>query len=451
MNERSADHRPRVLLVNPWIHDFAAYDFWAKPLGLLTLGGYLRAAGAAVSLLDLTDPCSPHLPDRQRPRRREGGTGKFPAQRLRRPVVLPYINRFYRRYGIPPEAAAAALREMPAPDAVLVTSMMTYWYTGVIETVALLRARWPRTPIRLGGVYATLCPAHARRVSGADEVFTGEATRVGPLLAERLGLAWPEFDPLAPPLPVHDLYPRADAAALLTSRGCPNACPYCGIRLLAPEFVRYSPARVERELRWLTRDLGIRDLAIYDDAFLLDRPRALGLLDIFAGLGEPVRLHAAAGLSCRGVDAETSRAMKRAGFATIRLGLETADPDRQRELGGKVTTAEFEQAVAHLLTAGFRREQIGVYVLAGLPGQRRAEVEDAVDRVLALGLQPHLAEYSPVPGSALFAAAQAVSKYDLSDPLFHNPTLLPAAAGDLTPAALAEIKVRIAAHPGIVR
>ena len=28
---------PHILLVNPWIHDFAAYDFWAKPLGLLTL------------------------------------------------------------------------------------------------------------------------------------------------------------------------------------------------------------------------------------------------------------------------------------------------------------------------------------------------------------------------------------------------------------------------------
>ena len=27
-----------ILLVNPWIHDFAAYDFWLKPLGLLYLG-----------------------------------------------------------------------------------------------------------------------------------------------------------------------------------------------------------------------------------------------------------------------------------------------------------------------------------------------------------------------------------------------------------------------------
>ena len=33
----------KILLINPWIHDFAAYDFWLKPLGLLYLGGLLRA------------------------------------------------------------------------------------------------------------------------------------------------------------------------------------------------------------------------------------------------------------------------------------------------------------------------------------------------------------------------------------------------------------------------
>ncbi len=38
----------RVLLINPWIHDFAAYDPWGRPLGLLSIGGLLRAAGCAV-------------------------------------------------------------------------------------------------------------------------------------------------------------------------------------------------------------------------------------------------------------------------------------------------------------------------------------------------------------------------------------------------------------------
>ena len=34
--------RRRILLVNPPIYDFAAYDFWLKPYGLLSVAGRLR-------------------------------------------------------------------------------------------------------------------------------------------------------------------------------------------------------------------------------------------------------------------------------------------------------------------------------------------------------------------------------------------------------------------------
>jgi len=30
---------PKILLVNPPVHDFAAYDFWLKPYGLLSVAG----------------------------------------------------------------------------------------------------------------------------------------------------------------------------------------------------------------------------------------------------------------------------------------------------------------------------------------------------------------------------------------------------------------------------
>jgi len=41
---------PHILCVNPWIHDFAAYDFWAKPLGLLSIAGILRENKIEVSI-----------------------------------------------------------------------------------------------------------------------------------------------------------------------------------------------------------------------------------------------------------------------------------------------------------------------------------------------------------------------------------------------------------------
>ena len=51
----------RALLINPWIYDFAAYDFWAKPLGLLYLGSILEENGFRVDLIDLLDVHYPLL------------------------------------------------------------------------------------------------------------------------------------------------------------------------------------------------------------------------------------------------------------------------------------------------------------------------------------------------------------------------------------------------------
>jgi hypothetical protein len=50
-----------VLLINPWIYDFAAYDFWNKPIGLLALASLLRMNGANVFFLDCLDPYHPDM------------------------------------------------------------------------------------------------------------------------------------------------------------------------------------------------------------------------------------------------------------------------------------------------------------------------------------------------------------------------------------------------------
>ncbi len=41
------------------------------------------------------------------------------------------------------------------PDLILITSSMTYWYTGLSETIQFLRQNLPGVPIYLGGTYAT--------------------------------------------------------------------------------------------------------------------------------------------------------------------------------------------------------------------------------------------------------------------------------------------------------
>ena len=167
--------RPSLLLLNPWIYDFAAYDFFARPLGLLYLAGLLEARGFEVHLLDCLGT----------PRARPGpfGTGRYPKEILPTPPPLQDIPRRYGRYGISEPEFLAQLARLPRPGVILVTSLMTYWYPGVAEAIRLARRRFPGTPVILGGIYATLCPDHARRHSGADLVVTGpgEAALLGHL------------------------------------------------------------------------------------------------------------------------------------------------------------------------------------------------------------------------------------------------------------------------------
>jgi hypothetical protein len=217
---------PEILLVNPWIYDFAAYDLWAKPLGLLYITSVLRTNGYGVRLLDCLDRRRSHLATA--PGRTRFGCGKFRKEIVPKPPIYKNIPRRYGRYGISEDTFCQALAELPSPAAVLITSGMTYWYPGVFRSIELLRAFFPHTPLLLGGIYATLCPQHARRFSGVDQVITGEgelaALKAVDDICGRQSHA-ENYDHLdALPFPAFDLYIKTDYACVLTSRGCPFRC-----------------------------------------------------------------------------------------------------------------------------------------------------------------------------------------------------------------------------------
>jgi hypothetical protein len=87
---------------------------------------------------------------------------------------------------------------------------------------------------------------------------------------------------------------------------------------------------------------------------------------------------------------------------------------------------EFERAVCHLKEAGFTDEAMGAYLLFGLPHQDPEKVKASIKMVKACGVRPILAQYSPIPHTALWEDAVKVSRYDLaSDPIFHNNSIFP--------------------------
>lgn len=170
-SDTSGASGPRILGINPWITDFAAFNVWSRPVGLLACLDMLRGAGAQVALFDCLDPT---WSDTQWPTPRKYGPGPYPKDTLPLPEALAFMDRRYSRYGLPRESVREALAALdPAPDMILVTSIMTYWYPGALDMLDIAGELWPDVPRILGGTYASLCTDHARAHAHADMVMQG--------------------------------------------------------------------------------------------------------------------------------------------------------------------------------------------------------------------------------------------------------------------------------------
>ncbi len=390
----------RVLGVNPPVFDFAYFDLWAKPLGLLYLLETLRRNGNDVALLDCIAEA--------REKRRSFGRW-IPARRpVDKPAPYRDIPRTYSHFGLSEEHFLERLRGLREPDVILVTSGMTYWYPGVFWCIERLRQVFPGTPIHLGGIYARLCPDHAAR-SGADFVQT-------------------EPFPVSAPSPALDLYEEPEYGVALTSFGCPLHCAYCASSLLWPIYRRKSVEETVAEIAAQLALPSVRAIAFYDDALLLDKeqhfyPLCEELSRRFprAGDGMPsLSFHTPNGLHVREIDRTCAATLRRTGFATIRLSLESTDPAILLAGSEKVAPSHYEEALQNLRLAGYDDGALETYLLLGLPGQSRESVEASIRFARGLGARVKLAEFSPIPGTPLFNAACRIVPELATEPLLAN-------------------------------
>lgn len=428
---------PTVALINPPVYDFSAYDLWAKPLGLLVIAECLRKAGLRVSLVDSMDPFHPALEGLCAPKRREFGTGKFFETEIPKPAALKDVRKKYHRYGLPPDRFEQAMREAGDADAVLVSCAMTYWYPGAFEAIALVRKVWPAIPILLGGIYTTLCREHSEKFSGADAVLPGPFEKSLSLFKDATGI---RIDASHAPLyrPALDLYAKLKYAPILLSRGCPFRCDYCASGILHNKYARRAPEEVVEVIEEMALR-GISDFAFYDDALLWDAKD--GLIPLLEAIlsrtsSKPqrkIRLHAPNGLHFSKIDRELAKLMRRAGFVTIRIGVESLSKESHEQWGGKADPESLASVVSYLFDAGYTPDEVGAYLLAGIPGQKAVELEKDVKTLLSLGVRPYLAEYSPLPGTPMFERARVASRYDIAnEPVTQNNSVLPCMSPDFT-------------------
>jgi len=402
----------KILLVNPWIYDFAAYNLWARPLGLLKVAEYLSAYDVDLSYIDCTDSFEI----------KKYGAGRFRSEAVEKPDILKNVPLQYRRYGIAIDEFVERVKAFMPFDMVMITSVMSYWYPGVQEAIKIVREICEDVPIHLGGIYATLYHEHASAHSGADFIYKGPVNKGFDFSLYTFGFRVKRKRARVPYYRL-GLYDRYPFAPLLTATGCPFNCPYCASRILSAEYCRRPADDVLREIRELY-SIGVRDFAFYDDALLVDPDNNIKpVLRSIVNEKLDARFHVPNGAHARLIDKELAGLMHTANFRTIRLSLETVNADRQRSTGNKVNNFDLEKSVKLLKGQGFTKKEIGIYIMYGLPGQDIEEVQEGINFLKSLNVRINLTEFSPIKDTQSWAelVRKGVINDDI-DPLLTNNT-----------------------------
>jgi len=405
--------KPKILLVNPPVYDFAAYDFWLKPYGMLCVAGYMRGK-AGFNLFDYLDRLDPFVTRQKEFESDRWGKGRFYCEQAPRPQCLEAIPRYFRRFGLPRNLFQDFLAKEGPFDFVLVQTTMTYWYKGLEEVIEDVRKFCPQAKIILGGNYVTLCGNHALSL-GADLLIHG--TNLEPLW--EYVLIEPDLEQPA----LWEVYDKLNVGVLKLSDGCPFSCTYCSVPKV---YGKFKPRPLQHSLTELEllRQRGVENIAFYDDALLFEPEKVLiPFLNEVSKRKIEVNFQSPNALNARFISGELAELMVRAGFKTFYLGFESASLQWQRRTGSKVRSDELTQAVEHLIAAGAEPANITAYQILGHPHIDIQQLEDTMRFVNSLGIRGMLADFSPIPGTP---DGEYCRKWvDLDEPLMHNKTAFP--------------------------
>lgn len=205
-------------------------------------------------------------------------------------------------------------------------------------------------------------------------------------------------------LPVPDLslvrpgWSRWRTFPVMTSRGCPHACTFCGVT-----------AMFGRRYRFRSKELVLQDLValrgrkvfFYDDNFAANAGRTKELLEamLASGIrpstwGAQVRVDAAR-------DPELLRLMRRSGCRRVYVGFESINPETLRSLRKGQGLEEIRAAIRAFHAAG-----IGIYgmFILGADGDDRQTPASTVAFARSEGLEgAQFMILTPLPGTKLFS------------------------------------------------
>lgn len=315
------------------------------------------------------------------------------------------------------------------PD-IIGMNVMTFLWNKVKLWAPQLKQRFPNSFLVIGGSHATVAKQHGlEECPEIDGVILGEAEFILAELAncleqhtslskvksfiyrehgqirmnaehyERLT----DLDKIPFParslinireyIPAAEQYQKLPVVNVITSRGCPYKCTFCGSGNTKAYF--RSPKNVIEEFSLLIQKYKVKEIAIWDDTFTLDKQRVLDICKLMKQEGMDITWSAHSRVNT--VDEELLRAMSKAGCWKICYGIESLLQKNLNIIRKGSTVEQNFKAVRLSQKYGIQAE--GSFIF-GIPGET---YQDALETIrLMKELNPDYMKcfpFTPLPGT----------------------------------------------------
>lgn len=368
------------------------------------------------------------------------------------PIGLAYIAAIAECKGlnvkvIDAEASELSLDEIASfivdsqPDVVGVTCA-TPLYPCAVKILDIAKQISSKTITVLGGPHINALPKESLEgCKSADFVVYGEGDETFSELLEYLqgGIRYPDISGIgyrkgdvvrmqspraaiknidSIPFPARHKFPveryhdpdryNEPYTLLVTSRGCPYKCIFCGSPATWGRKVRFrSPENVLREIDEIVGRFNIRNITFSDDTFTLNKQNVLEISDGIVERGYGIKFLCSSRIDT--IDAERLHALAKAGCTEITFGIESADEDILKTVCKDINIKNVKTIFRLVKEFGIR---VHSSYIIGNPGDTHKTIEKTINFAVDSGTDA--AQFSistPYPGTPLWQMAFEQNKF----------------------------------------
>ena len=165
---------------------------------------------------------------------------------------------------------------------------------------------------------------------------------------------------------------RQPIGHILTSRGCPNDCYFCSVKLIwARKWRARSAMNIVDEIEFLKNKYGYNEFHFVDDNSSVSKTRMHEICDELIKRKLNVKLATPTGIAIGTLDKDVLTKMKKAGFYRLCFGIESGSPETQRTIRKRIDLNKAKEVIKEANRLGFWTS--GTFII-GFPHEKHEDI-----------------------------------------------------------------------------